>query len=215
MNKGWLTSWWDMAVRERAPRPALALAAVLVAAAAGCGPAADSDDADSAGVAGEAIHAGSTRDYTHLAMGLSHSCALYSGGGVWCWGFNASGQLGIGTTIGTSIPTLVSNIGGAGPSAVALGASADHTCAVLFDGSARCWGEGSNCQLGTSNCNGNDSPVPVDVVGLGGSAVTIDGGDGYSCALLSDGSVKCWGRNDHGDGTTTNALSPAPVSNFP
>src|SRR5262245_32278448 len=70
-----------------------------------------------------------------------------------------------------------------------------HSCALLSDGTARCWGYNFYGQLG------DDSRVrrlqPVTVSGLS-NAATLAAGQDHTCALLSDGTGRCWGRNDSG-----------------
>src|SRR5262245_57370586 len=78
-----------------------------------------------------------------------------------------------------------------------------HTCAVLDDGSVRCWGQYSNGELGygsVENVGDDESPEfqgPVDI-GAGRTAKAISAGFTHTCALLDDGSVRCWGGNDYG-----------------
>src|SRR5204863_195737 len=95
---------------------------------------------------------------------------------------------------------------GAGRRAKAIAAGASHTCALLGDGSVRCWGRNQAGQLGhgdTSNVgDGAGDPSvaiapPVDL-GAGRRAKAIAAGGGHTCALLDDGSVRCWGRGDSG-----------------
>jgi hypothetical protein len=92
---------------------------------------------------------------------------------------------------------------GAGRSATAISAGGLHTCALLDNGSVRCWGTGGDSQLGYANTDsiGDDetpgSVGPVDL-GAGRSATTIDTGDFHTCALLDDGTVRCWGNGPNG-----------------
>lgn len=79
--------------------------------------------------------------------------------------------------------------------AVAVSTGESHTCVVLVDGTARCWGGNYNGQLGDGTTT--NSAVPVTVTGLTGAVdVTVE--PTYSCALLADGSVRCWGSNARG-----------------
>ena len=43
-----------------------------------------------------------------VAGGAYHTCAVASGGGLWCWGLNGNGQLGIGSTADQLSPVAVS-----------------------------------------------------------------------------------------------------------
>jgi len=139
-----------------------------------------------------------------LDAGGLHSCAVLVAGSVRCWGYGASGQLGYGTkdTIGDDeTPASVSPVSfGAGRTATAITAGDYHTCALLDDGSVRCWGYGGDGRLGYANTNDVLSPRsagPVDL-GPGRTATAISAGGAHTCALLDDGSVRCWGYG--GDG---------------
>ncbi|MBI3802582.1 MAG: IPT/TIG domain-containing protein [Nitrospirae bacterium] len=90
-----------------------------------------------------------------------------------------------------------------------LAAGVGHTCAVLSEGTVRCWGENSFGQLG----NGSTAPssVPTRVRGIG-SATAVAAGTAHTCVLLSEGRVACWGDNSAGQlGNGTNTGSALPV----
>jgi alpha-tubulin suppressor-like RCC1 family protein len=138
-----------------------------------------------------------------VATGLAHSCALV-GTGLSCWGANGAGQLGDGTTTTRSVPAAVGGLG----AIAAVTAGANHTCALVADGSVACWGANGSGQLGDGTTTG--SLTPVGVAGLGG-AVAISAGGDHTCAQLSDGTARCWGANGSGqlgDGTTTASSTP-------
>ncbi len=89
-----------------------------------------------------------------------------------------------------------------------------HTCAVLSDGTARCWGFNDFGQLGDDTFT--DNPTPVAVVGLS-NVVAISGGASHTCALLGDRTVWCWGANDSGqlgNNSTTSSKLPVQVSSI-
>jgi alpha-tubulin suppressor-like RCC1 family protein len=149
-----------------------------------------------------------------IAVGWSHTCALLSDGTAKCWGDNIYGGLGIGTSDYNPHPTpvLVTNLA----NAVAIATDGAHTCALLSDGTAKCWGYNYYGQLGDGKSNPieNYSAIPVTVTGLS-NAVAIAAGGSHTCALLRDGTAKCWGDNSKGelgDGTTTDSSTPVTVS---
>jgi alpha-tubulin suppressor-like RCC1 family protein len=79
-----------------------------------------------------------------IAAGYNHSCALVAGGLVYCWGWNAGGQLGDGTRLDKSQPTAVSGLS----EAVAIAGGGFHSCAQTRTGSVLCWGSNDSGQLG-------------------------------------------------------------------
>src|SRR5207245_1486985 len=91
-----------------------------------------------------------------IAAGGSHSCALTSAGGVKCWGCNAWGQVGDGTTTNRSTPVDVSGLA-SGVSAIAVGGL--HTCAVTSAGGVKCWGDNGWGQLGDGTATNRSIPV--------------------------------------------------------
>lgn len=137
------------------------------------------------GVAAKAVHV-----ETHAG----HTCALLDTGGVMCWGSNSGGNLGDGTTTERLSPVAVT---GLNSSAVEISVGNWLTCALLDTGAVECWGYDEG-KLGTGTWSSFNSSAPVGVQGIDGtnaSAIAIDSGGSVSCAVLSDGSTRCWGDN--------------------
>lgn len=145
-------------------------------------------------------------------------CALLSNGTVECWGYNGQGQLGNGGTTNEPSPGLVQNLGG---TATALATGESHSCVVLSTGAVQCWGDNTYGELGgttSTTCNGTKcATTPVTVPSLS-NATAVAVGRALSCALISGGTVKCWGDNSLGElGNNmlgTSSSMPVPVSNL-
>ncbi len=146
---------------------------------------------------------------TAIAAGAGHTCALLQSGGVACWGRNMAGQLGNGTNVDQKTPVAVIGLAG-GVSRVTAGAN--YTCALLQNGSVQCWGDNANGQLGDGSTVAQN--MPVNVSGLAGAATGISAGSDHACAVLTDGTVQCWGDNARGqlgDGSREDRLNPVFV----
>ena len=142
-----------------------------------------------------------------LDVDAFHSCALTAGSAVRCWGQEVSGQLGYAgsQTIGDDEPPAAAGPVDLGPgrTARAIATGNYHSCALLDNGSVRCWGYGTSGQLGyaSSATIGDDeapaSAGPVDL-GPGRTARAITAGSVHTCAVLDDGSARCWGYGEDG-----------------
>jgi alpha-tubulin suppressor-like RCC1 family protein len=145
-----------------------------------------------------------------ITSGANHTCAVLDDGTVKCWGRNSFGQLGNSTVTNSSTPVTVTGIS----NAVAVDAGGDHTCAVLNDGTVKCWGRNNQGQLGNGTNTNSATSTPVTVIGIS-TATSVAGSSMHTCARLSDGTAKCWGRNhvgQLGNGTTTTSPTSTPVT---
>ncbi len=134
----------------------------------------------------------------------SHSCALLADGHVECWGDNSEAQLGNDDGGSRNTAGLIPGI----ENATALAVGETHTCVVVAGGHVDCWGEDTSGQLGDLDPAPQPPEqrvlvaTPVEVVGLT-NASDVAAGDGFSCALLHDGRIDCWGSNSEGGLGTT------------
>ncbi len=144
-----------------------------------------------------------------LAAGAFHTCALQVDGHVRCWGNNASGQLGDGTTANQPAPVLVSGL----TNAVAMAAGSGHSCALRADGMVLCWGQNDKGQLGTGTTM--PQPTPVLPVSFLSDATALAAGAFHTSARTARGNVLCWGAGSSGQlgtGGTTDAPTPQGVA---
>ncbi|HEX2503275.1 MAG TPA: hypothetical protein VHK00_04985 [Miltoncostaeaceae bacterium] len=149
------------------------------------------------------VDLGGGRTARAVAAGDFHTCAILDDRSVKCWGFGANGRLGLGHTANVSLPSAVPPVDlGPGRGAVAITAGASHTCAILDTGDVRCWGNGGQGRLGyghTLSVGDDETPGAVAPVNLGGRAARgIAAGDFHTCAVLDDGSMRCWGFGTSG-----------------
>ena len=144
-----------------------------------------------------------------LSAGAHHFCVRKSDDSLWCWGFSAHGEVGDG------VFADVRPVGKIMDDVAQVSADTYNTCAAMKDGTAKCWGENVN---GTDGTGTSDTPydTPQTVSGLSG-VVRVGTGTLQACALLADGTVKCWGDNafgEIGDNTTDERLTPVSVQNL-
>jgi alpha-tubulin suppressor-like RCC1 family protein len=145
-----------------------------------------------------------------VALAGHHSCARKNDATLWCWGQNASGQVGDGTTVQKNSPVEVTALG----ATVALPAAGeDHTCARKTDATLWCWGYNFYGQLGDGTTT--NKSTPVEVTALGTTVADAALGSTHSCARKTDGQLSCWGYNAYGqlgDGTTTSKATPTAIA---
>lgn len=132
-----------------------------------------------------------------IDSGYQHSCAVLGTGTAACWGDDAFGQLGNGaptTDQGSPSPVAISPP----RRAVSISAGWEHTCSVLDDGSAACWGSDTAGRLGNGATAGVQQAPSLVALPAGRRAVTISAGYEHTCATLDDGSAVCWGSDADG-----------------
>jgi alpha-tubulin suppressor-like RCC1 family protein len=140
-----------------------------------------------------------------------HTCAVLGDHTLKCWGYNHSGELGLGDSndrgdqpgeMGNSLPGVALGTGRSARAVAIGGGDTDngHTCALLDDGSIKCWGNNGLGQLGLGDTTSRgrlpnqmgDSLAAV-ALGTGRSAKALVANSFHTCALLDNDTVKCWG----------------------
>jgi alpha-tubulin suppressor-like RCC1 family protein len=124
-----------------------------------------------------------------VVAGNGYTCALVGAGKISCWGYNGSGQLGIDEPVEDVFnPSYVLGIS----NAVDIAAKHSHTCALLDNGTIKCWGYNSSGQLGDGTTSTRRSPVLVSDISTATQVVVEYN---HTCAVLEDRTVKCWGAD--------------------
>ncbi|GAA0800672.1 RCC1 domain-containing protein [Spirilliplanes yamanashiensis] len=142
-----------------------------------------------------------------VTAGAYFTCAIRTGGALYCWGSNNGGQLGIGSTVNQSSPVLVSTPATTGWTTVRGGWQ--HACGLrtnlLF-----CWGDGGSGRLGLGSTA--QQTTPAQVAGTGWSSFAL--GADHGCGLRTTGALWCWGAGADGrlgTGATTDVLAPVQI----
>lgn len=158
---------------------------------------------------------------TEITAGEVSTCAITTAGGVACWGGNQGGQLGRGATDASDVDPVPQPV--ALPSsrtAVQIASAVSSACVLLSDHTVWCWGDNAYGELGTGAAVPGFSPRPAPVQGLSNVVQIASGAGGWTvCALLQDGSVRCWGANNadqlgvdtSGDSGPDESPHPLPV----
>jgi alpha-tubulin suppressor-like RCC1 family protein len=146
-----------------------------------------------------------------VAGGENSAYAVASGGAVYAWGSNSSGQLGNRSLTPSTTPVQVQLPAGVGATAVAAGQSMAY--ALTTSGTIYAWGDNAKGQLGTNQASSFGSLVPIQVQLPGTvTATAISAGRTTGYALGSDGAVYAWGDNELGQlGSGQGGMSKTPV----
>jgi alpha-tubulin suppressor-like RCC1 family protein len=152
---------------------------------------------------------GTDTNWQDITAGYEHTCATRTTSTLWCWGSNATGQTGLGTTAGNTLtPTQV----GTDTNWRNITAGELHTCATKTTGTLWCWGSNGNGRTGLGTTAGN-TLTPTQV-GTDTNWQVVNIGFNHTCATKTTGTLWCWGGNWNGqlgNGGTTQGLSPAQV----
>jgi alpha-tubulin suppressor-like RCC1 family protein len=156
-----------------------------------------------------------TSGVQQISTGKNHACAVVADGTVKCWGYNPLGQLGNGlvgngssSTFKYTGPTNATQFG-TNNKMVAAGDS--MTCVLKNTGAVLCVGYNAYGQLGNNSTT--DSVTAVTPVGLSSGVAKIATGTNTTCAVMTDGTAKCWGTNRFGQvGDGTNVNKPVPTT---
>ena len=140
---------------------------------------------------------------TSVTCGQLHTCAVLDTGEVVCWGDGQYGQLGYGNTETIGDDEVPADVGpvDVGAQVTQVAAGTHHTCALITGGGVKCWGQGGNGHLGYGDTNDVgilNTPADVGLVDVGGPVILIDAGMEHTCALMSEGVVRCWGHGTYG-----------------
>ena len=151
---------------------------------------------------------------TDTVKGVSPSsagstCAVITDGSLKCWGNNSSGQLGYDDTVNRGgnagdMPALAAVNLGTGRTVKMVSTGSEVTCAILDNGKLKCWGRNTFGQLGyddTTDRGGNAGDMAAlgtVFLGAGRTAKAVSVGGNFACAILDNGKLKCWGSNFNG-----------------
>ena len=147
--------------------------------------------------------------WSSISAGVYHTCSKL-GEGAYCWGNNASGQLGDAAT--SSYRSVATHVVGPPDTWQSVSARYDHSCGFAHSGEGYCWGENSLGQIG--NGDTTDVAVPTAMTDTR-SWGSISAGWYHSCGVTPSGEGYCWGENPQGqlgNGDSIDVWTPTPVS---
>jgi alpha-tubulin suppressor-like RCC1 family protein len=107
-----------------------------------------------------------------LSSSTDFNCAIQQVGAVLCWGQGSSAALGTGSTAEEWSPALTGSLG-FDRTATEISTGSEHTCVLLDNGDASCWGDNTYGQLGTGDKTRQTAPTLSDGFGTGRTAVAI------------------------------------------
>ena len=153
-------------------------------------------------------------DIVDVSASFDSTCSLTASGEVYCWGDNGEGQLGVDPSVAEDVlrPTRVLGL----TDAIGVSVGWFVGCAVHRDGRVSCWGNNFSGALGRGTMDDGIHPSPALVQQLA-NVVQVAAGSASVCALLVDGTARCWGDNDYGQlgaGAVDDGIVPTPTRAF-
>jgi alpha-tubulin suppressor-like RCC1 family protein len=152
-------------------------------------------------------------DYAVLVTaGGRHTCAIVDGGYVKCWGDQQYCQIGYGYYpdsppygFDSSLPSTLPFVD-IGEEITQVSSGGMHTCTLTIDGGVKCWGWGVDNELGidlhgSSTIGCTDVPADFPIIDFGVPVIQVEAGNNYTCVLLENGNVICFGTGLLGYGT--------------
>ena len=172
----------------------------------------DGKSTDSATFVQATDSSGPITDAIAVGGGYYTTCAVRTGGTVWCWGAGSSGELG--NNASTTSSTAVQVVTASGPltGIVEVDGGHGHECARDAAGAVWCWGRNDGGQLGDNTTT--NRPYAAQVAGIPG-ATRVSTGIDHTCAVIGGAHVMCWGFSYYGeigDGAGTTRLAPVAVT---
>ena len=157
---------------------------------------------------------GGGTNWKQVSAGGTCTSAIKTDGTLWSWGRNNNGQLGDNTIVNKSSPVQVS---GGGTNWKQVSAGGFHTTAIKTDGTLWTWGSNSLGQLGDNTIVSKSTPVQVTMGGVANTnwKQVVGGGQNYTAAIKTDGTLWSWGYNafgNLGDNTIVDKSTPVQVS---
>ena len=143
---------------------------------------------------------GMSSGVSRVACGKRHTCAVTAGGKVKCWGDNTRGQLGDTLETMRTYSSVPIDVYGSPGTMTQVSCGDAHTCGVTTSGSLLCWGDSTSGALGTVWIY-DVFYYPSTASGIDGSsarATAVSCGAKHTCAVMTNGGVKCWGDNSQG-----------------
>src|SRR5512135_172425 len=169
--------------------------------------------ATSEGVSGTAAIGGRLR-FASVSAGQDFTCGVTPLKTVFCWGRNATGALGNGTTSNSTTPVPITMPPGVLFDSVSAGQ--DHACGLATTGAVFCWGGNAFGQLGNGGTSPQTTPTLVSASGV--TFASVSAAAQFTCALTTgtNATIDCWGLNSSGQlGTSidagTSTPNPAPL----
>jgi alpha-tubulin suppressor-like RCC1 family protein len=121
--------------------------------------------------------------WAQVAVGDGYLCGIDLDDALWCWGSNASGQLGLGGPADVAEPTRVGDARWK-----LVSAAVATTCGVQMDSSLWCWGANASGQVGNGDMTNASAPVQI-----AGAWSFVSAGRSHTCAIDVNGAASCWG----------------------